>query len=141
MLMYPSDDGNAAFVRLERGTDMLEELNAAAAKLGIEAGTVQAIGAVSELAIGYFDQTAKEYRTNSFPAAYEIGSGIGNVSFKDGAPFVHLHVVATGPDGACVGGHLMPGTKVFMIEAYLRKLGGTAPVREQDEDIGLAIWH
>ena len=67
--MYPSDDGNAAFVRLERGTDMLEELNAAAAKLGIEAGTVQAIGAVSELAIGYFDQTAKEYRTNSFPAA------------------------------------------------------------------------
>ena len=31
MLMYPSDDGNAAFVRLERGTDMLEELNAAAA--------------------------------------------------------------------------------------------------------------
>ena len=141
MLIYPSDDGNAAFVRLERGSDMLEGLTEAAAKLGVEAGTVQAIGAVSELAIGYFDQGRKEYRANSFPSAFEIGSGVGNVSLKEGNPFVHLHVVATGPDGASVGGHLMEGTKVYLIEAYLRRLGGPAPVREQDEDIGLAVWH
>jgi predicted DNA-binding protein with PD1-like motif len=138
--IYPSDDGNAAFVRLAKGTDLLQELNDAAQKLGIEAGTVQAIGAVSELSIGYFDQTRKEYRTNSFASAFEIGSGLGNVSLKDGAPFVHLHVIATGPDGATVGGHLMEGTKVYMVEAYLRQLGGPAPVREQDDDIGLAIW-
>ena len=140
MDIYPSDDGKAAFVRLERGSDMLQGLNEAAAKLGIEAGTVQAIGAVSELAVGYFDQDRKEYRTNAFPSAYEIGSGLGNVSIKDGQPFVHLHVIATGPDGATVGGHLMEGTKVYMVEAYLRQLGGTAPVREQDDDIGLAVW-
>ena len=141
MLIYQSDDGNAAFVRLDKGTDLLEGLNEAAEKLGIDAGTVQAIGAVSELVIGYFDQTRKEYRTNSFPNAFEIGSGIGNVSLKDGKPFVHLHVVATGPDGASLGGHLMPGAKVYLIEAYLRRLGGAAPVREQDDDLGLAVWH
>ena len=141
MLIYPSDDGNAAFVRLDRGTDMLEGLNEAAQKLEIEAGTVQAIGAVSELVVGYFDQERKEYRTNSFPSAFEIGSGVGNVSRKDGKPFVHLHVVATGPDGASVGGHLMPGTTVYLIEAYVRRLGGTAPVREQDDELGLAVWH
>src|SRR5438552_19026901 len=112
MLIYQSDDGNAAFVRLEHGTDMLEGLNEAAAELDLDAGTAQAIGAVSELVIGYFDQARREYRTNSFPSAFEIGSGIGNVSLKDGKPFVHLHVVATGPDGASLGGHLMPGTKV-----------------------------
>ena len=141
MLIYPSDDGNAAFVRLERGSDMLEGLTEAAEKLGIEAGTVQAIGAVSSIVLGYFDQDRKEYRTNSFPSAYEIGSGIGNVSIRDGKPFVHLHVVGTGPDGSTVGGHLMPGTNVYLIEAYLRRLGGAAPVREQDDDIGLAVWH
>ena len=59
---------------------------------------------------------------------------------KDGKPFVHLHVVATGPDGAAVGGHLMEGTKVYVIEAYVRQLGGEAPVREQDDEIGLAVW-
>lgn len=140
MLIYPSDDGKAGFVRLERGSDLLQGLNEAAAKLGIEAGTVQAIGAVHDLVIGYFDQDRKEYRTNSFPGGFEIGSGLGNVSLKDGRPFVHLHVIATGPDGASIGGHLMEGTNVFMIEAYLRQLGGPAPVREQDEDIGLAVW-
>ena len=141
MLIYPSDDGNAAFVRLDRAADMLEALNEAAQRLETEAGTVQAIGAVSELVIGFFDQERKEYRTNSFPSAFEIGSGVGNVSLKDGDPFVHLHVVATGPDGASVGGHLMEGTTVYLIEAYFRRLGGPAPVRKQDDDLGLAVWH
>jgi len=138
--IYPSDDGNAAFVRLDRGTDMLQGLNEAAAKLGVEAGTVQAIGAVTELVIGYFDQDRKEYRTTALPSSFEIGSGIGNVSLKDGKPFVHLHVVATGPDGAAIGGHLMEGTKIYVIEAYFRQLGGEPPVRAQNEDIGLATW-
>jgi len=138
--IYPSEDGKAAFVRLERGADMLEELNSAAAKLGVEAGTVQAIGAVSELVIGYFDQGRKEYRTTALPSSFEISSGIGNVSLKDGKPFVHLHVVATGPDGAAVGGHLMEGSKVYVIEAYFRQLGGEPPVRQQNEEIGLAVW-
>ncbi len=140
MEIYPSEDGKAAFVRLERGADMLEELNSAAAKLGVEAGTVQAIGAVSELVIGYFDQGRKEYRTTALPSSFEISSGIGNVSLKDGKPFVHLHVVATGPDGAAVGGHLMEGSKVYVIEAYFRQLGGEPPVRQQNEEIGLAVW-
>ena len=140
MEIYPSDDGNAAFVRLDREADMLQGLNEAADKLGFEAGTLQAIGAVTELVIGYFDQDRKEYRTTSLPSSFEIGSGVGNVSLKEGKPFVHLHVVATGPDGAAVGGHLMEGTKVYVIEAYFRRLGGPAPVREQDVDIGLAIW-
>ena len=140
MQIYPSDDGNAAFVRLDRGTDMLQGLNEAAAKLGVEAGTVQTIGAVTELAIGYFDQNRKDYRTTALPSSFEIGSGIGNVSLKDGKPFVHLHVVATGPDGAAIGGHLMEGTKIYVIEAYFRQLGGEPPVREQNEDIGLATW-
>jgi hypothetical protein len=34
----------------------------------------------------------------------------------------------------------MPGTKVYVVEAYLRQLGGPAPVREQNDDIGLATW-
>jgi predicted DNA-binding protein with PD1-like motif len=140
MEIYPSDDGKAAFVRLDRGADMLQGLNEAAAKLGVEAGTVQAIGAVTELVVGFFDQDRKEYRTTSLPSSFEIGSAVGNVSTKQGQPFVHLHVVATGPDGAAVGGHLMEGTKVYVVEAYFRQLGGPAPVREQNDDIGLAVW-
>jgi predicted DNA-binding protein with PD1-like motif len=43
-------------------------------------------------------------------------------------------------DGTTVGGHLTEGTRVFLIEAYFRALDGPPPVREQDDDIGLAVW-
>ena len=75
MDIYPSDDGRAALVRLERGSDMLRSLNDAAAELGIQAGTVQAIGAVGELAVAYFVQERKEYHDLRFPEHLEIGSG------------------------------------------------------------------
>jgi predicted DNA-binding protein with PD1-like motif len=119
---------------------MLRSLTEAAQELGFEAGTVQAIGAVSELVVGFYRQDDREYRTIPFPEHLEIGSALGNVSLKDGRPFIHMHVTATRPDGTTVGGHLMEGTKVFLVEAYFRALGGPPPVREQEEDLGLAVW-
>lgn len=139
-MTHRSEDGRAALVRLPRGSDMLQALNQAAADLGISAGTVQAIGAVSSLVVGFYRQDAKEYVTHTFPGPHEIASGLGNVSIRDGRPFVHFHVAATGPDGRAVGGHLMEGTTVFLIEAYFRDLGGPAPVREFEEDLGLFVW-
>jgi predicted DNA-binding protein with PD1-like motif len=137
---YPSDTGQAAFVRLAPGEDLLATLTAAARDLGIRAGTLQVIGAVSHLVLGYYDQGAREYRTHTFEGGYEIASGLGNVSQKDGEAFVHLHVVASGEDGAAVGGHVMDGTVVFLAEAYFRSLDGEAPVRTYEEDTGLSVW-
>lgn len=42
MKVYPSDDGRAALIRLERGSDVLRSLDEAAEERGIHAGTVQA---------------------------------------------------------------------------------------------------
>jgi predicted DNA-binding protein with PD1-like motif len=94
MKVYPSDDGRAALIRLERGSDVLRSLDEAAEELGIHAGTVQAIGAVSELVVGYYKQAERRYVTIPFPEHLEIGSALGNVSLKDGKPFVHMHVTA-----------------------------------------------
>ena len=140
MKIYPSNDGRAAFARLPTGSDLLAGLNEAAERLGIRAGTLQVIGAVSKLSVGYYDQREREYRTHAPPGEWEIASGLGNVSLRDGRPFVHLHVVATGPDGQTTGGHLMEGTVVFLAEAYFRALDGEPPVRELDEETGLPAW-
>ena len=140
MRIYPSSDGRAALVRRERGSDMLASLNEAAERLGIEAGAVQAIGAASELVVGFYHQGEKEYRASSFPERFEVAAALGNVSLKDGRPFVHLHVVASAEDGRTVGGHLMEGTKVYLLEAYFRDLGGPPPVREPERDLGLSVW-
>jgi predicted DNA-binding protein with PD1-like motif len=39
-----------------------------------------------------------------------------------------------------VGGHLLPGSKVFLAEVYVRALGGEPPVRKVDETLGLPVW-
>jgi predicted DNA-binding protein with PD1-like motif len=140
MRIYPSEDGSAAFVRLERGDDLLERLNAAAAELGFNAATLQIVGAVERLAVAYYRQDTHEYERHEHDAPHEISGGVGNVSLKDGKPFVHIHVTGSGADGNAVAGHLVEGTRVFLIEAYLRRLDGAAPVRELEDDLGLAVW-
>jgi predicted DNA-binding protein with PD1-like motif len=138
--VFPSNDGAAAFVRLPRGSDLLQGLTEAAQKLGLDAATIQGIGAVDGLSVAFFEPEEKEYQPLRFDEHFEITSSLGNVSTKDGRPFVHVHVTASDRQGRVVGGHLLEGTTVFLIEAYFRSLGGEAPVREQEEDLGLAVW-
>lgn len=137
---YRSNDGMAAMARLSGGSDLLEELTQVATSLGMKAGTVQVIGAVSSLVLGYYHQDRREYETLDLPGHWEIASGLGNVSIRDGAPFVHVHIVASGADGRAVGGHLMSGTIVFAAEAYVRTMDGEPPVRVPDERTGLTLW-
>lgn len=137
---YRSKDGMAAMARLSGGSDLLEELTNMTTSLDMKAGTVQVIGAVSSLVLGYYHQDRREYETLDLPGHWEIASGLGNISIRDGVPFVHVHVVASGADGRAVGGHLMPGTIVFAAEAYVRALDGEPPVRVSDERTGLALW-
>lgn len=141
MKAFRSDDGKAAMIRLLPGDDLLNGLNRAAADLGFEAATVQIVGAVRTLAVAYFDQETKSYEPHLYEGGLEISGGIGNVSLKDGEPFVHIHVTGSARNGEAVGGHLAEGTEVYMIEAYFRAFGGKAPERELDREVGLPVWH
>ncbi|HEX9891679.1 MAG TPA: DUF296 domain-containing protein [Actinomycetota bacterium] len=141
MPMYRSNAGDAAMVSLDEDDDLLEGLTGAAMELDLKAASIQVIGAVKRLVVGFYDQAAREYRTLTPDGDFEIASGLGNVSMKDGRPFVHLHVVGTGPDGGAIGGHLMPGTVVFAAEAWLRQLAADeVPTRVMDPGRGLALW-
>ena len=138
MKTYPSDDGKAAFVSLERGEDLLDGLNRAVRELGIEAATLQVIGGLEEAKVGYFDRDAKQYL--EIPTGHVEMQGLGNVSLRDGEPFIHLHLALSGRNGSTIGGHALEGCKAFVVEAYFRKLDGPAPTREENSDIGLRVW-
>jgi uncharacterized protein len=136
---YPSEDGAAAFISLERGEDLLDGLNRAVAELGFQAATLQVIGGLEEAKVGYYDPEGQQYRELS-TAHVEIAAGLGNVSLRDENPFIHLHLVLSGPTGTCIGGHAMEGCRAFVVEAYLRRLQGEAPRRIEAADMGLRIW-
>ena len=141
MNLYRFTRGKTTLVRLTQGEDLLEELTAACAEAGARSGTIEVIGAVSSLVLGYYHQDRREYESHTFDGAWEIASAVGNISMLEDQRFVHLHVVASGADGRCVGGHLMPGCAVFAGEAAITALEGhAAPGRELDGGTGLKLW-
>lgn len=127
--------------RVPHGADLLGYLTEVCEKSGVTLGAVSLIGAVSRAVLAYYDQDKKEYRpVGPFEEALEIVSASGNVSLKEGKPFVHLHAVFSRESGECVGGHLAGGTIVFACEYTITKLNGPSHERGPDETTGLSLW-
>lgn len=126
--------------RLPKGGDLLLSLNQVCADNKVTRGMVQLIGAVEFATMAYYDQDKQAYETFELREHAEILSCTGNVSLKDGAPFCHMHIIFGGRRGACVGGHLMPGSSVFAAEAVILPLPGKELARGFDEPTGLPLW-
>ncbi len=139
-MIVESKTGRVFVGRLAHGADLLAELTRIAAERGVSAGRVEVIGAVKKARAGYYDQEKKQYGFRDFDEPLEILALIGNVSLKDGAPFVHAHVTLGDEEGRAFGGHLAEGTVVFAAEFRMEELPGAKLNRVPDETTGLALW-
>ena len=127
--------------RLAVGADLLEELNELVRREGVALGAVSGIGALSRAAVGIFIPDKREYKTNTFDVEMEICALTGNVSLKDGEPFVHAHLALSDKEGRGFGGHIMPGCKIFVAEVIVWEFEGPRLEREPREECGgLALW-
>jgi predicted DNA-binding protein with PD1-like motif len=127
--------------RLVPGGDLLEELNKLARTEGIELGALSGIGALRKAAVGIFDIGKSEYAVNKFDEEMEICALTGNVSLKEGEPFVHAHLSLSDGQGRAFGGHTMPGCEIFVAEVILWEFEGARLERRPQEDCGgLALW-
>lgn len=125
---------------LPHGGDLVAALEDFCVRHEITSAVFSLIGAVSKATLGTYDQAQQVYVTFTAEGDLEILSCTGNVSLKEGKPFVHAHVVLAGEGGKTIGGHLFPGTIVFAGEAYLVELTGPQLVREYDRTTGLMLW-
>ncbi len=126
--------------QLPRGADLYESLTSIAQKENIRLGRIQAIGATTHAVVAYFDQDQHQYVPIELPGGREILNLLGNISLKDGKPFVHAHIILGDRQGHVFGGHLMLGTKVFACEVFIDEYEGAELIREKDENTGLFIW-
>jgi hypothetical protein len=127
--------------RLVPGADLLEELSKLVKVEGIELGALSGIGALRKAAVGIFDLEKREYKVNEFDEEMEICALTGNVSLKEGEPFVHAHLALSDREGRGFGGHLMPGCEVFVAEVILWEFEGARLERCPQADCGgLALW-
>lgn len=126
--------------RLPTGSDLLEEIERFAAELQLRAAWVSVVGALSRCAYAYYNQTTRQYKEMASPRHHELFGFVGNLSMRDGKPFLHAHAGVADINGEVVGGHLLPGCTVWVAEVEIRELLGVELTRELDELTGLALW-
>ena len=131
--------GRSFLGRLPEEGDIVQALTAFCRQRDIRAGWIAAIGTVRNAVLGYYDHIGRQYRRIPVQDFREIASCQGNVSLRDGRPFVHLHAVLSGPDGETVAGHLFEST-VFVGEFWLQEAIGPDLERRPDDRSGLALW-
>jgi hypothetical protein len=87
---------------------VLERLNQLVHENHVSAGSLTAIGSVEKAEVGFFVGNGR-YLTISCSGPLEVSSCVGNVSSKQGVPFVHAHISLADKQGKGYGGHLMTG--------------------------------
>lgn len=126
--------------QLPNGADLYNTLSDIVIKEDICPARIQGIGATTHAVVAFYDQNKKKYNTLEFPGGMEILSLNGNVSLRDGKPFVHSHIVLGDAQGKVFGGHLLPGTKILVCEVFIEEFEGEQLIRNFDEQTGLYLW-
>ncbi|MBR0188928.1 MAG: DNA-binding protein [Clostridia bacterium] len=131
--------GSVIALRLDKGDDITESVYKIAEKEGVKAAKVSGIGATDNFTVGVFDIAKKEYEKFDFSGNHEINVLTGNITEKDGKPYIHLHITATGKDCKVVGGHLIKGVISLTGEIIITVISGEIS-REYDETLGINRW-
>jgi predicted DNA-binding protein with PD1-like motif len=121
-------------IRLDRGDLLLESINAAIKKFGIQDGAVMtAAGSLQECTYHGVESLAakpqQKFTTKKGPMEILNINGI----IAAGEP--HLHMTLSSPEGAAFGGHLENGCKIlYRAEITLARFGGTPLARKPNAE-------
>ena len=130
--------GNRILARLDRGEEILEQVEAIAKQEEIVLASVQALGAVNHFTVGVFKTEEKRYIANEFTGDFEIVSLTGTISTMQGAFYCHLHMSAGDESGHVFGGHLNRACISATCEMVIDLIDGKVD-RVFDETVGLNL--
>lgn len=131
--------GRKSFVVVfEKGEEFITGLETFADDQELNASHFTAIGAFSEVTLGYFDRETMSYKEIPVHEQVEVLSLIGNITRNKSKPKIHAHVVLGRSDGTTRGGHVLtariwPTLEVVVVESPQQLQ------RKTDEATGLAL--
>ena len=123
---------------LPRGADIHKAIIEIATKERIATAKVVGIGGVDRARIGYFNTRAKKYEEHDYRGFMEVTSLLGNITSKDGGPFLHLHGTFGRRDMSVIGGHLISARVMPILEVVITPTTNKA-LRRFDEAVGLNV--
>jgi len=125
-------------VVFDKGDEVLAGLTEFAKREKLAASRFTAIGAFSDVVLGYFERERRDYRRIPVREQVEVLVLAGDVALERGEPKIHAHVVVGTSDGTARGGHLLeahvwPTLEVIMVESPAHL------TRRHDVETGLAL--
>ena len=130
---------NTYVIRLEVGDEITDCLKLLSIREGITAATVQGIGAVDNTSIGYYSLEEKKYNSKVYNRQFEMISLNGNISIKNGEPYLHLHAAFSDENYSLIAGHLNYAVISITAEIFVTVLSGEIS-RCVSEKTGLNIF-
>jgi predicted DNA-binding protein with PD1-like motif len=123
----------------DKGDEPVALIGAFASEHKISAARLSAIGAFSEVVLGYFDWEKKDYRKIPLREQMEVLSMLGDIALGEkGEPKLHAHIVLGRSDGTAHGGHLLEGRVRPTLEVMLIE-SPAALQKVHDPETGLAL--
>jgi predicted DNA-binding protein with PD1-like motif len=105
-LLNESGDRTYALI-FETGEEPLSGITRFAEEHNLSASRITAIGALSEVVLGFFDWEKKDYERIELKEQVEVLALVGDIALDQGKPKVHAHLVVGLRDGRARGGHLL----------------------------------
>lgn len=142
MYQYTSvkDQAHSYILSLDNRVSIVEALSAFCLEKGILAGEVTGLGAVNLATFRFLDPVSLKYVDKTFEEQMEITNLTGNISQKDGKPYLHLHITASRSDYSCIGGHLLDARINGACELFVRAFPDTFAGRRPDPDTGINLY-
>ena len=140
MYKFKKLPGQRFVLSLDNHVEIVEALAAFCLEKGILAGQVSGIGAINEATFRFLDPATRKYVDKTFAEQMEITNLTGNISQKDGKPYLHLHLTCSRRDYTCVGGHLLRARINGACELLVGTFPGVEIGRYPDPETGLNLY-
>jgi hypothetical protein len=108
-------------VIIDKDEEIISTLTSFFSDHDVYSGTIQGIGAVKDVELGFFNVDQKTYERETLAGPFELLSLNGNITrLDDGSTFVHCHVVLSDSEHRAIGGHLFKGFIAVTAELFVR---------------------
>jgi len=128
----------AKIYALARGARIPEDILKIARREKIATARVEAIGGVNRLRLAYYNSGEKRYEEHDYRGFFEVTSLLGNITTKEGKPFLHIHGNFGRRDMSVVGGHVITAMVFPILEVVITPTKNKA-LRRFDETTGLNL--
>lgn len=126
-------------VILDTGDEVLSALKSVAHTEKLAGSSFKAIGALSDVELGWFNCETKTYETViNLKEQVELLPLIGDIALKDGEPQVHAHLVIGRKDGTAHDGYLLSAMVRPTCEIVITE-GPEHLQKEIDPESGIAL--